>query len=127
MNREEIKARGASRAKAVVDLLQALTKEELLELICGNWHYLYQISERNICDAKARVLRKKASAAFQKYEELSELCRQMPHETLNQLIAKGQKHDEARVFLNKWNRLWNRADLFEFGPKKENEHAAKQS
>lgn len=109
--------------------IEDLSKEELLEFIkClrENWMRDWKRIPAIIRFAKAKIMRKKAEAAFAQWEEISKLCQQMPKETLEQQLAWFQKHNEGNQFYKKWERLWEREDETEFGPrKKESANAAK--
>jgi pyruvate/oxaloacetate carboxyltransferase len=125
MDRAKFKAQAVLRSKPVIELLRSLSREEILELIAGEWHIAHQINERQIADAKSRVARRHADQAFEQYDKLSREAIDMPKNTIDELVAWGQKYKEAERFLHKYERLWKRANLLQFGPrKKEVAHAA---
>lgn len=114
------------RKSKAMTKLESLTKAELIELI-GDIGFLFaRDTERRIADAKGSVARRQADRAFEQYEKLAQEAIKMPKGTLDQLLAWAKKSKESDRFLRRYNRLWARADLLQFGPKKkENANAAK--
>lgn len=111
----------AAKAKASAEMINELSREELVELVTWNWYLVAQFSEQDIKDAKARIMRKKAEAAFAKWDELSRLAKDMPKNTLKQRIAWAEKYREAERFYKKYDRFWARANQLEFSHQREKE------
>ena len=115
---------GNKKSKAMT-ALESMSKEELVDLIKNSGFWFMRDAEQRIKDARGRVARRHADQAFDEYEKLTNQAMDMPKDTIDQLVAWGQKYKEAERFFHKYERLWKRADLLQFGPKKENEHATK--
>lgn len=104
----------AEKAKTVIEMIQGLTKEELVELISWNWWIGANFSERQIKTAKARVLRKKADAAFEQYEntKIPELPTGATFEQSREWL---KQHEEKEAHYRRYAKLWEKADKIEFG------------
>jgi hypothetical protein len=112
--------RQASDAKAVIEQLKALNKEELLALIFSNawWVWRIDLQLRDINQAKGKVIRAKADAAFAKYQEISQQRREgSPHDatTVKGQIAFWTRAKEAETWFKRYMQLSNKADKLEFG------------
>lgn len=103
-----------------------LSREELLELLAGNPFIIGGFTEQNINAARARVLRKKAEEAFEKWQAISEKNRASDVKGPKQLSAYYAAMAEGESFFKKYQSLWDWADRIEFGHliKKEVNHAA---
>jgi hypothetical protein len=101
-------------AKDAIERVKALSREELLELITANFFYVASFSERDVNAAKARVLRKKANAAFEQYEtfEVPELPTAATFEQIAEHFKLYQKKEQ---FYERYKKLWDKADKLEFG------------
>lgn len=112
--------RQASDAKAVIEQLKALNKEELLALIFSDAWWVWRIDLRlgDINQAKGKVIRAKADAAFAKYLEISQKRGEgSPHDatTVEGQIAFWTRVKEAESWFKKYRQLSNKADKLEFG------------
>ncbi len=118
----------ANKKSKTIVTLESMTKEELIELIRHSGLLFGRSIERSIAGAQGRVVRRQAYRAFERYEKLAQEARDMPIITmdLEQLAARAKKRKEADHFYRRYERLWARADLLEFGPKKESHNATKQ-
>lgn len=107
-------SRVAEKAKTVIEMIQELTKEELVELISWNWWIAANFSERQVKTAKARVLRKKANAAFEQYEntKIPELPKGA---TLEQYLEWLKQHEAKESHYRRYEKLWKKADKIEYG------------
>lgn len=116
----------AKKNSKTMSLLESMTKEELIELIRHSGFLFGRYVERRIADAKGSVARRQADQAFEQYDKLAQEAIEMPKDTLDQLAAWETKFKESERFLRRYNRLWARADLLQYGPqKKESANAAK--
>lgn len=114
MTRQEIKAKSQSRSAPIIEQIKQLSKEELVELITGNWHVAHYLAERHITDAKAAVLRKKAEAAWKEYGAFQ--LPDMPDDpSLEQYFGWLKRIAEKEALYKKYEKLWKRADKIEFG------------
>ncbi len=110
----------ASNAEVVIEQLKALSKEELLALIFSNawWMWRLNLQLRDINQAKGKVIRAKADAAFAKYLEISEQRKEgTPHDatTVEGQLAFWTRIKEAESWFKKYRQLSNKADKLEFG------------
>lgn len=110
----------ASNAKVVIEQLKALNKEELLALIFSDawWVWRIDLQLRDINQAKGKVIRAKADAAFAKYQEISQQRREgSPDDTttVEGQIAFWTRVKEAESWFKKYRQLSNKADKLEFG------------
>lgn len=104
--------RVASKAKNTIEMIKALSKEELIELISQKWFMDY--SEREVVAARAAVLRKKADAAFKEYEAFN--IPDIPSRpSLHQQIEWLKRLKEKESLYRRYEKLWKRADKIEFG------------
>lgn len=114
MSRQEIKDKSQARSAPIIEQIKQLSKEELVELITGNWHVAHYLAERDITDAKGAVLRKKANAAWKEYEAFQ--LPEMPDKpSLEQNIEWFQRLAEKEALYKKYEKLWKQADKIEFG------------
>lgn len=112
--------RQANNAEAVIEQLKTLSKEELLALIFSNdwWAWRLNLQLRDINQAKGKVIRAKADAAFAKYQEISQQRREgSPHDTttVEGQIAFWTRAKEAETWFKRYMQLSNKADKLEFG------------
>lgn len=106
--------RGAEKKETVGEMINELTKEELVELISWDWSIVTSISERQVKMAKARVLRKKANAAFEQYKNTK--TPELPKgATLKQYLEWLKQHEEKESHYRRYEKLWKKADKIEFG------------
>lgn len=104
--------RVASRANATIEMIKALSKEELVELISQKWFVAY--SEREVVAARAAVLRKKADAKFKEYEAFQ--LPEMPScPSLDQQIEWLKRMQGKESLYRRYEKLWKQADKIEFG------------
>lgn len=109
MSRQEVKANSVP----IIEQIQALSKEELVELITGTWRFHY-LEERHITAAKAAVLRKKAGAAWDEYEAFQ--LPEMPSSpSLDQHIEWLKRMKEKEGLYRRYDKLWKKANKIEFG------------
>ena len=114
MNRQEIKAKSQARSAPIIEQIKQLSKEELVELITGNWHVAHYLAERHITDAKGAVLRKKAEAAWKEYEAFK-LPVLPDNPSLQQNIEWLQQLAKKDAFIKKYEKLWKQADKIQYG------------
>lgn len=106
--------RVASKAKNIIEMIKALSKEELIELISQNWFIASSFSELDVVSAKASVLRKRADAAFKEYEAFQ--LPEMPScPSLDQQIEWLKLFKEKESIYRRYETLWKRADKIEYG------------
>lgn len=97
----------------IIEQIQALSKEELIELITGNWLFAYP-TQRHISAAKGAVLRKKAEAAWKEYEAFK--LPTMPDKpSLQQNIEWLQTLAKKEALHKKYEKLWKQADKIQYG------------
>lgn len=114
MSRQEIKAKSQARSAPIIEQIKQLSKEELVELIIGNWHVAHYLAERHITDAKGAVLRKKADAAWKEYEAFK-LPTMPDNPSLQQNIEWLQQLAKKDALIKKYEKLWKQADKIQYG------------
>ena len=98
----------------IIDQIKQLSKEEMVELITGNWHVAHYLSERDITDAKGAVLRKKADAAWKDYEAF-QLPTMPDNPSLQQHIEWLQALAKKKALHKKYENCWKQANKIQYG------------
>lgn len=114
MRRFEIVEKSKVRSAPIIEQIKQLSKEELVELITGNWYVVYYLAERHITDAKGAVLRKKAEAAWKEYE-VFQLPTMPDNPSLQQNIEWLQRLAKKEALHKKYEKLWKQADKIQYG------------
>jgi hypothetical protein len=110
MSRQE----NTAESVPIIEQIQALSKEELVELIVGRMIVTFYMTERDITAAKAAVLRKKAGAAWDEYEAFQ--LPEMPSSpSLDQYIEWLKRLKEKNGLYRRYDKLWKKANKIEFG------------
>lgn len=108
-----------SKQDTIIEQLRSMSKEELLALILSNdlWFWRRTISLRDINRAKGEVVRRKAEAAFSRWEELDreKAAPSQGTKSLDAHFAFLHRLKESEDCFKRYLKLSAKADKLEFG------------